>query len=215
MKTIRGLISAAIGVLAVVILAGAPVAQADIVTDANAKAADMVSRIPAPPITVRMMAIVQPRPGLDAVHRHADASRVSVRSLHRVGVPWRGAHGRDRLRADADAHLRQPERRWRRPHLDQRRRLHEGGGERAHVRRGALPLLDRCGFRDGPAGRRAGGEERAESDALTATVAARATRPRYGLTPAPVPSIYSVRLVNVEPSAGLQSGQPRIPSSSW
>jgi PAP2 superfamily len=59
MKTIRGLISAAIGVLAVVILAGAPVAQADIVTDANAKAADMVSRIPAPPITVRMMAIVQ------------------------------------------------------------------------------------------------------------------------------------------------------------
>ena len=43
MKTMRGLISAAIGVLAVVILDGAPVAQADIVTDANAKAADMVS----------------------------------------------------------------------------------------------------------------------------------------------------------------------------
>ena len=59
MKTIRGLISQGIGLLAVLILAGAPVAQADIVTDANAKAADMVSRVPAPPITVRMMAIVQ------------------------------------------------------------------------------------------------------------------------------------------------------------
>ena len=59
MKTIRGLISAGIGLLAVVILAGAPGAHADVVTDANAKAADVVSRIPAPPITVRMMAIVQ------------------------------------------------------------------------------------------------------------------------------------------------------------
>jgi len=57
MKTIRGLISAGISLL--VILAGAPGAQADIVTDANAKAADVVSRIPAPPITVRAMAIVQ------------------------------------------------------------------------------------------------------------------------------------------------------------
>ena len=59
MKTIRGLISTGIGLLAVVILAGAPGAHADVVTDANAKAADVVSRIPAPPITVRMMAIVQ------------------------------------------------------------------------------------------------------------------------------------------------------------
>jgi hypothetical protein len=59
MKTIRGLLSGVIALVAVAILAGAPVAQADIVTDANAKAADMVSRIPAPPITVRMMAIVQ------------------------------------------------------------------------------------------------------------------------------------------------------------
>src|SRR5215475_12105892 len=58
MKTIRGLVSAGI-LLAVVMLAGAPVARADIVTDANSRAADMVSRIPAPPITVRMMAIVQ------------------------------------------------------------------------------------------------------------------------------------------------------------
>jgi hypothetical protein len=59
MKTIRGLISAGIGLLAVVIVAGAPGAHADIVTDANAKAADVVSRIPAPPVTVRAMAIVQ------------------------------------------------------------------------------------------------------------------------------------------------------------
>src|SRR5262245_3673615 len=59
MKTTRGLVSAGIGLLAVMMLAGAPVARADIVTDANSRAADMVSRIPAPPITVRMMAIVQ------------------------------------------------------------------------------------------------------------------------------------------------------------
>ena len=49
-----------IGLLAAtVILAGAPFARADVVTDANAKAADVVSRLPAPPVTVRMMAIVQ------------------------------------------------------------------------------------------------------------------------------------------------------------
>jgi len=59
MKTIRGLISAGIGLLAVMILAGAPGAHADIVTDANAKAADVVSRLPVAPLTVRMMAVVQ------------------------------------------------------------------------------------------------------------------------------------------------------------
>jgi hypothetical protein len=57
MKTIRGLIRA--GLCLLMILAVAPAAHADIVTDANAKAADVVSRIPAPPITVRAMAIVQ------------------------------------------------------------------------------------------------------------------------------------------------------------
>ena len=45
--------------LAVLLLAAAPDVRADIVTDANAKAAETVSRLPAPPITVRMMAIVQ------------------------------------------------------------------------------------------------------------------------------------------------------------
>ena len=59
MKTTRGLIGAGIGLLAVMILIGAPGAHADVVTDANARAAEVVSRIPAPPITVRMMAIVQ------------------------------------------------------------------------------------------------------------------------------------------------------------
>jgi hypothetical protein len=59
MKTIRGLIRTGLGLLAVVILAGAPYAHADVVTEANAKAADVASRIPATPIAVRMMAIVQ------------------------------------------------------------------------------------------------------------------------------------------------------------
>ena len=59
MKTIRGLISAGIALLAVMILAGAPSAHADVVTDANAKAADVASRHPATPISVRMMAVVQ------------------------------------------------------------------------------------------------------------------------------------------------------------
>ena len=53
-------ISAAICVLAMVILAAAPGAHADIVTDANAMAADVVSSVPLPPpVTVRAMAIVQ------------------------------------------------------------------------------------------------------------------------------------------------------------
>ena len=59
MTCMCGRISAGIVVLIAVILAGGPIAQADIVSDANAKAADMVSRLPAPPLTVRMMAIVQ------------------------------------------------------------------------------------------------------------------------------------------------------------
>jgi hypothetical protein len=57
MKTVRGLIGA--GLSLVLTLTVVPAARADIVTDANAKAADVVSRIPAPPVTVRAMAIVQ------------------------------------------------------------------------------------------------------------------------------------------------------------
>jgi hypothetical protein len=48
-----------IGLLAVLLLAGAPYARADVVTDANARAAEITSRHPATPISVRMMAIVQ------------------------------------------------------------------------------------------------------------------------------------------------------------
>ena len=46
-------------VLTAVLLAAAPPAHADVVTDANAKAAEVASRHPATPIAVRMMAIVQ------------------------------------------------------------------------------------------------------------------------------------------------------------
>ena len=60
MKTNRGHIRACLGVLVAMLLSVvAPAARADIVTDANTRAADVVSRIPAPPITVRAMAIVQ------------------------------------------------------------------------------------------------------------------------------------------------------------
>ena len=84
------------------------------------------------------------------------------------GVPRRGARSRDRLRArrrrssSASSTAGGAVRTW-----TSVARLHEGGGEGAHLRRGALPLLDGGGLRDGPADRRAGGEERAESDALT------------------------------------------------
>jgi len=46
-------------VLAAVILTSAPGARADVVTDSNARAADIVSKHPATPIAVRTMAIVQ------------------------------------------------------------------------------------------------------------------------------------------------------------
>ena len=46
-------------ILAAVILLGAASARADVVTDANAKAADIASKHPATPIAVRTMAIVQ------------------------------------------------------------------------------------------------------------------------------------------------------------
>src|SRR6185503_9305548 len=50
---------AAIWTLALSLLAGAPGARADVVTDANAKAADVASKHPSTPISVRMMAVVQ------------------------------------------------------------------------------------------------------------------------------------------------------------
>ena len=59
MTTNRWRAIAAIWTLALSLLAGAPGAGADVGTDANAKAADIASRHPSTPISVRMMAIVQ------------------------------------------------------------------------------------------------------------------------------------------------------------
>src|ERR1700730_9217881 len=59
MKITLRLVNAAIGFLAVLILIGARGAHADVVTDANTRPSDLVSRVPSTPIAVRMMAIVQ------------------------------------------------------------------------------------------------------------------------------------------------------------
>ena len=59
MKTNRWQIGAYIWALIAAMLAGAPCAQADVVTDSNARAADVASKSPATPIAVRAMAIVQ------------------------------------------------------------------------------------------------------------------------------------------------------------
>jgi hypothetical protein len=59
MTSPRWSLGAGLGLLVALILVGAPGARADVVTDANARAAETVSRLPAPPITVRIMAIVQ------------------------------------------------------------------------------------------------------------------------------------------------------------
>jgi hypothetical protein len=59
MTSIRWRLNAGLWLLAALLLAGAPRARADVVTDANAKAADIVSKHPSTPISVRMMAIVQ------------------------------------------------------------------------------------------------------------------------------------------------------------
>ena len=98
MKTTRAQVNAGIWLLAVVILAAAPCAHADIVTDANARAAEVVARVPAPPITVRAMAIVQvwssrrstPSPG--ATPRIARSS--TGRPAPRWRRPWRRRRGR-------------------------------------------------------------------------------------------------------------------------
>jgi hypothetical protein len=57
--TNRWQINACIWVLVAATLAGAPCARADVVTDSNAKAADVTSKSPSTPLAVRAMAIVQ------------------------------------------------------------------------------------------------------------------------------------------------------------
>jgi hypothetical protein len=59
MTNIHWRLNAGLWLLAALLLAGAPRARADVVTDANAKAADIASKHPSTPISVRMMAIVQ------------------------------------------------------------------------------------------------------------------------------------------------------------
>jgi PAP2 superfamily len=58
-KTDHWQLSACLGGLAVVILAAVPFAHADVVTDANAKAASIASKYPGTPPAVRIMAMVQ------------------------------------------------------------------------------------------------------------------------------------------------------------
>ena len=69
-----------IAILAAVILLGAPGARADVVTDANAKAADIASRLPGTPIAVRTMAIVQVSvfEGVNAIAGRYPAKRVQI-----------------------------------------------------------------------------------------------------------------------------------------
>ena len=59
MKTSSRLLRIALCLAAALALAGAPWARADVVTDANEKAAAIASRHPSTPVAVRMMAIVQ------------------------------------------------------------------------------------------------------------------------------------------------------------
>jgi hypothetical protein len=80
MKTRRGPISGVIWLLAAMLLAGAPWAHADVVTDANEKAATIVSRNPATPVAVRTMAIVQVSvfEAVNAINGRYPAFRVNV-----------------------------------------------------------------------------------------------------------------------------------------
>jgi len=59
MTSTRWRLSVGLWLVAALLLAGAPRARADVVTDANAKAADIAAKLPSTPIAVRMMAIVQ------------------------------------------------------------------------------------------------------------------------------------------------------------
>jgi hypothetical protein len=71
---------ALIGAIAVVMLATTPCAHADVVTDSNAKAAEIASKIPSTPVAVRVMAIVQVSvfEAANAVTGRYPASRVKV-----------------------------------------------------------------------------------------------------------------------------------------
>ena len=84
--------------LAVLMLLGVPSAYADVVTDANAKAADIASRLPGTPIAVRAMAIVQVSvfEAVTAITgRYPCSGRSSPRRLARRWTPpWPPPRGR-------------------------------------------------------------------------------------------------------------------------
>jgi hypothetical protein len=77
-----------IGPLAAVMLAAAPCAHADVVTDSNAKAAEIASRIPSTPIAVRTMAIVQVSvfEAANAITGRYPTSRVKVTAVPGASV---------------------------------------------------------------------------------------------------------------------------------
>jgi hypothetical protein len=77
-----------IGSLAVAMLAAAPCAHADMVTDSNAKAAEIASRIPSTPVAVRTMAIVQVSvfEAANAITGRYPASRVKVAAAPSASV---------------------------------------------------------------------------------------------------------------------------------
>src|ERR1700693_49466 len=80
MKSTRWRLNAGLWFLAALLLGGPPGVRADVVTDANATAADIASRHPATPISVRMMAIVQVSvfEGVNAITGRYSASRVKI-----------------------------------------------------------------------------------------------------------------------------------------
>jgi hypothetical protein len=88
MRSIRWRLIAGLCLVAVFLLSGAPGARADVVSDANAKAADIASRHPATPISVRMMAIVQVSvfEAVNAITGRYPAYRVQMAPA--PGPPW-------------------------------------------------------------------------------------------------------------------------------
>jgi len=75
-------------VLTALVLAGAESAHADVVTDSNAKAADVASRNPATPIVVRTMAIVQVSvfEAVNAITGRYPAYRAKIQQAPRASV---------------------------------------------------------------------------------------------------------------------------------
>jgi hypothetical protein len=88
MKIDRRGIETVLWSLAVLALTAASPARADVVTDANARAAEIVSRHPATPISVRMMAFVQVSvfEAVNAITGRHPASRVKIRAASGASV---------------------------------------------------------------------------------------------------------------------------------